>query len=50
MKKVGIISCYFKHNFGSMLQDYATKKILDYFGIPDGTINVDENTDIKKWI
>ena len=29
MKKVGIVSCYFKNNYGSMLQAYATKKILD---------------------
>lgn len=30
-KKVGIVSCYFKHNYGSMLQAYATQKILEDF-------------------
>ena len=29
MKKVGIVSCYFKNNYGSMLQAYATQKFLD---------------------
>ena len=29
MKKVGIVSCYFKNNYGSMLQAYASQKILD---------------------
>ena len=28
-KKVGIVSCYFKHNYGSMLQAYATQAVLD---------------------
>ena len=35
MKKVGIVSCYFKNNYGSMLQAYATKKILDNNNIPN---------------
>ena len=48
MKKVGIVSCYFKNNYGSMLQAYATKKILDNNNIPNETINIDGNIDFKK--
>ena len=29
MKKVAIVSCYFKDNYGSLLQAYATQKILE---------------------
>lgn len=47
-KKVGIVSCYFKNNYGSMLQAYATKKILDNNNIPNETINIDNNEDFKK--
>ncbi len=47
-KKVGIVSCYFKDNYGSMLQAYATKKILDNNNIPNETINIDNNFDFKK--
>ena len=39
-KKVGIVSCYFKYNYGSMLQAYATQKILDDCNIPNETINL----------
>lgn len=48
MKKVGIVSCYFKNNYGSLLQAYATKKILDNNNIPNETINIDNNIDFKK--
>lgn len=48
MKKVGIVSCYFKNNYGSMLQAYATKRILDNNNIPNETINIDNNVDFKK--
>lgn len=41
-KKVGIVSCYFKHNYGSMLQAYATQKILDDWNIPNETINLEK--------
>lgn len=47
-KKVGIVSCYFKNNYGSMLQAYATKKILDNNNIPNETINIDGNKDFSK--
>lgn len=34
MKKVGLVTCYFHPNYGSMLQAYATQKILDDWQIP----------------
>lgn len=40
MKKTAIVSCYFIHNYGSMLQAYATQKLLDKYSIPNETINV----------
>ncbi len=48
MKKIGIVSCYFQKNYGSMLQAYATKKILDNNNIPNETINIDGNIDFKR--
>lgn len=48
MKKVGIVSCYFKYNYGSMLQAYATKYILDKNQIENETISCDENASFKK--
>lgn len=48
MKIVGIVSCYFKNNYGSMLQAYATKKFLDNNNIPNETIKIDNNIDFKK--
>ena len=47
-KKVGIVSCYFKNNYGSMLQAYATKKVLDNNNIDNETININYNTDFSK--
>lgn len=40
MKKTAIVSCYFIHNYGSMLQAYATQKLLDKLHIENETINV----------
>ena len=48
MKKVGIVSCYFKDNYGSLLQAYATKKILDNNKIFNETISIEYNKDFKK--
>lgn len=48
MKKVGIVSCYFKNNYGSMLQAYATQKILDDNNIPNETIDISELIDFKN--
>lgn len=47
-KKVGIVSCYFKNNYGSMLQAYATQKILDNNNIENETINIEHNKDFSK--
>jgi len=48
MKKVGIVSCYFKSNYGSMLQAYATKKVLDNNNIPNETIAIEYNKEFSK--
>jgi len=48
VKNVGIVSCYFKNNYGSMLQAYATKMILDKNNIPNETVNIDYNIDFIK--
>lgn len=48
MKKVGIVSCYFKNNYGSMLQAYATQKILDVNNIPNETIDISDLVDFKN--
>ena len=40
MKKVGIVSCYFQHNYGSMLQAFATQMALDKLNIENETINI----------
>lgn len=47
-KKVGIVSCYFKNNYGSMLQAYATQKILDDNNISNETIDISNLSDFKK--
>jgi hypothetical protein len=41
VKKVAIVSCYFKKNYGSMLQAFATQKILDQLGYENITICID---------
>lgn len=40
MKKIGIVSCYFQHNYGSMLQAYATQMALDKLGYENETIDI----------
>lgn len=40
MKKVGIVSCYFQPNYGSMLQAYATQLVLDRLGYENETIDI----------
>ena len=47
-KKVGIVSCYFKNNYGSMLQAYATQKFLDDNNIPNETIDISDLIDFKN--
>ncbi|RNC29193.1 MAG: hypothetical protein AWM53_00842 [Candidatus Dichloromethanomonas elyunquensis] len=41
MKKVAVVSCYFQKNYGSMLQAFATQKILDALGYENETICID---------
>ena len=41
MKKVALVTCYFHPNYGSMLQAYATQKILDDWNIPCENICID---------
>jgi hypothetical protein len=38
INKVAIVSCYYHHNYGSMLQAYATQRLLDSLSIPNETI------------
>lgn len=38
MKPIGLITCYFHHNYGSMLQAYATEMIMQQMGLPFQTI------------
>lgn len=42
MKKVGIVSCYFQHNYGSMLQASATQMALDKLGYENETIDIQQ--------
>lgn len=37
--KVGIASCYYHHNYGSMLQAYATQRIIEKLGCEAYTIS-----------
>ncbi|MBR5317394.1 MAG: polysaccharide pyruvyl transferase family protein [Lachnospiraceae bacterium] len=49
MKKVAIVSCYFQHNYGSMLQAYATQMALDKLGYINETIDISGfQNEIKK--
>lgn len=48
-EKTAIVSCYFQHNYGSMLQAYATQMALDKLGYDNETINISGfNGEIKK--
>jgi hypothetical protein len=38
MKPIGLVTCYFHHNYGSMLQAYATEMIMQRLGLPYRTI------------
>ena len=49
MKKTAIVSCYFQHNYGSMLQAYATQMALDKLGYENETIDISGfNHEIKR--
>ena len=38
MNTIGVLTCYFPHNYGSMLQAYATEMIMQQMGLPFQTI------------
>lgn len=38
MKPIGLVTCYFHHNYGSMLQAYVTELIMQQLGLPFQTI------------
>lgn len=40
LEKIGIVSCYFQKNYGSMLQAYATQKYFDKLNIQNEMINI----------
>lgn len=47
--RTAIVSCYFQHNYGSMLQAYATQMALDKLGYENETIDIAKfNHEIKK--
>ena len=49
MKKTAIVSCYFQHNYGSMLQALATQMALDKLNYENETIDISGfNHEIKK--
>lgn len=49
MKRVGIVSCYFQPNYGSMIQALATQMALDKLGYENETIDITGfNGEIKK--
>lgn len=48
MKKIGLVSCYFKNNYGSQLQAYATQKILQDYGYEVETFDVSKNKDFSN--
>ena len=38
MNPIGLVTCYFHHNYGSMLQAYATEMMMQRMGLPYQTI------------
>ena len=49
MKKVGIVSCYFQPNYGSIIQALATQMALDKIGYENETIDISGfNREIKR--
>lgn len=49
MGKTAIVSCYFQHNYGSMLQAYATQMALDKLRYDNETIDISGfYSEIKK--
>ncbi len=48
MKKIGLVSCIYQNNYGSLLQAYATKEYLDSLGISSEFIDYKKLNDVKK--
>lgn len=48
MKKTYLVTCYFKHNYGSALQAFATQYFLDINGISNQTVSIEKLEDFKK--
>lgn len=49
MKKAALVTCYFKHNYGSMLQAYATQLVMDKLGVENETVDISNiNGEIRK--
>ena len=38
--RIALVTCYFKNNYGSQLQAYATEKIIKDMGYDYETINI----------
>lgn len=47
-KSVGLVTCYFHHNYGSMLQAYATEMIMERMKVPFQTIACKRPKDYMK--
>lgn len=48
MKKIALVSCYFKHNFGSQLQAFALQDFLSKNGYNVENIDVEKLNDFSK--
>lgn len=48
MKKIGLVTCYFKKNYGSKLQAYALQNFLENNNIPCENIDIKYLKDFKK--
>ncbi len=48
MTKIGIVSCIYQNNYGSLLQSYATKEYLSSLGYDCEFVNYNKIKDIKK--
>lgn len=48
MKKIALVSCYFKENYGSMLQAFALQEFLKSHGYPVENINIRKLDDFSN--
>lgn len=49
MKKIGIVVCYHIRNYGSVLQSYATQRIIDKMGLENDCINYKRKFSIHQF-